>query len=259
MNPLYFYTCLWECVATNASIRLHAISFLLDHFNKRLGMQEQMYIMGCNKDVMITGICACLNDAVILVQRNTLEFILLGFPMHTEFINKIEQINLVRNALNTILRRDMSLNRRLYSWLLGSEVINSSNKLYPKTDEKTPLTTEQYFETYSRATLIKALKCTLKQSINQTDSVDLRPYKILVSLLDKVEIGPVILDHVLCDVIRTMTHSCDNDDVKKQAILLFTTFEASYIWNYMTMLFENACKTVIDFIEILILKRNMIL
>lgn len=54
VNPAYFYTCLWECVATNASIRLPAISYLLDHFNKRVGMQEQMSIMGKNHDVLVS-------------------------------------------------------------------------------------------------------------------------------------------------------------------------------------------------------------
>lgn len=53
VNPKYFYTCLWECVATNASIRLPAVSYLLDHFNKRLGMQEQMSIMGNNHQVLV--------------------------------------------------------------------------------------------------------------------------------------------------------------------------------------------------------------
>lgn len=54
VNPSYFYTCLWECVATNASIRLPAISYLLDHFNKKVGMQEQMSIMGKNHDVLVS-------------------------------------------------------------------------------------------------------------------------------------------------------------------------------------------------------------
>lgn len=55
VNPAYFYTCLWECVATNASIRLPAISYLLDHFNRRLGMHEQLSIMGKNHEVLVSS------------------------------------------------------------------------------------------------------------------------------------------------------------------------------------------------------------
>lgn len=154
----------------------------------------------------MSGLVACLNDPVILVQRNTLEFLLIGFPMHTNFLTKTDFVKLVTNGLNTILRRDMSLNRRLYSWLLGSEVSNQQKRLTPSTTttETTPAQSDKsYFDQHSKDVLIEAIKCTLKISL-QYSPVDLKPYRIMVSLLDKVEIGPVILDHVMCDVIRVM-------------------------------------------------------
>lgn len=252
VNPSYFYTCLWECVATNASIRLPAVSYLLDHFNKRLMMQEQLSIMGKNHDVLMVGLCSCLNDPVILVQRNTLEFLLLGFPLHTTLLTKGDFIKLVTNGLNTILRRDMSLNRRLYSWLLGTEVTsrslpsntsNSSTNTEGGASEQPSSAPRSYFDQYSKHVLIKAIKCTLKISL-QYSPVDLKPYRILVSLLDKVEIGPAVLDHVLCDVIRTMSLSNGNVEVIKSANLLFATFDPSYIWNFMTQLYERSCKDV---------------
>lgn len=59
-----------------------------------------------------------------------------------------------------------------------------------------------------------------------------------------MEIGPVILDHVMCDVIRTMSLSHSNIEVTKSANLLFATFDPSYIWNFMTTIYEKSCKTV---------------
>lgn len=190
----------------------------------------------------MSGLCACLNDPVILVQRNTLEFLLIGFPLHTTLLSKFDFTRLVTNGLNTILRRDMSLNRRLYSWLLGSEVAGNRAK-----DRAADSTLERaakvatYFDQHSKEVLIKALRCTLKLSLQHTP-VDLKPYKILVSLLDKVEIGPVVLDHVLCDVVRTMSLSRGNVEVAKSANLLFATFDPSYIWNFMTLTYEKSCK-----------------
>lgn len=67
-------------------------------------------------------------------------------------------------------------------------------------------------------------------------------YKISIFLL--VEIGPVILDHVMCDVIRTMSLSNNNIEVTKSANLLFATFDPSYIWTFMTLIYEKSCKTV---------------
>lgn len=53
VSPIYFYTCLWECVATNSSIRLPAITYVIDHFNKRIGMSEQTFLMGRNSELMV--------------------------------------------------------------------------------------------------------------------------------------------------------------------------------------------------------------
>lgn len=213
----------------------------------------------------MSGLCACLNDPVILVQRNTLEFLLLGFPLHTNLLVRNDLIKLVTNALNTILRRDMSLNRRLYSWLLGTEVLNSNRNLMEadlsetvslnststglgstSTTETSMITIRScnisYFEQYSKQILIKGLKMTLKNSLKVETKIDLRPYRILISLLDKIEIGPVVLDDILCDVIRTISLSNSNIDVIKSANLLFATFDPSYIWNFMTNLYESASK-----------------
>lgn len=205
----------------------------------------------------MSGLCACLNDAVILVQRNTLEFLLLGFPLHTRILVQSDIIKLVTNGINTILRRDMSLNRRLYSWLLGTEVKNS-NRILMETDlngnsGETSTSTDSssvvlkssqvsYFEHYSKHILIKALKMAFKESLRIETKIDLRPYKILLSLLDKIEIGPVVLDSILCDVIRTISLSNGNLEVTKSVNTLFGNFDPSYIWNFMTNLYENACK-----------------
>jgi Dopey, N-terminal len=196
----------------------------------------------------MSGLCACLNDSIILVQRNTLEFLLLGFPLHTTHLSQSDLIKLVTNGLNTILRRDMSLNRRVYSWLLGTEVLNSNRNMI-ESDENASLNSDMssssksnqvtYFEQYSKHILIKALRITLKNSI---PTADLRPYKILLSLLDKVEIGPVVLDSILIDVIRTVTLVNDSSEVKKSVNALFGNFDPSYIWNFLTNHFENACQ-----------------
>ncbi|XP_032590536.1 protein dopey-1 homolog isoform X2 [Drosophila grimshawi] len=244
VNPMHFYTVLWESVANNAAIRLPAITFLLEHFNKRLDMQKQIYIMGHNREIMMSALCACLNDTLILVQRNTLEFLLLGFPMHTRLLEEEQLVVLVTNGLNTILRRDMSLNKRLFSWLLASEVTKNSPTYDTLSLDSAPidgLKEEPYFITHSRHILINALVSTLRLSL-ECQPMDLKPYRIMLSLLDKAEIGSAVLDFVLHDIIRTMYISSSNADALKSANLLFATFDPAYIWSYMTNIFERACQ-----------------
>ena len=53
VGPDYFYACLWDCLASNSGIRLPAIVFALSHFNRKLSMEDQQYIMGTNADIMV--------------------------------------------------------------------------------------------------------------------------------------------------------------------------------------------------------------
>lgn len=62
---------------------------------------------------------ACLEDSAVLVQRNTLDVLSTAFPFHSSPLTKQDQAAIIQSALLVLLRRDMSLNRRLYGWLLG--------------------------------------------------------------------------------------------------------------------------------------------
>lgn len=58
-----------------------------------------------------------------------------------------------------------------------------------------------YFETFSRPLLVEGV-VTCLQGSQATQPPDLRPYRLLVSLLDKPEIGPHILDDIFLDLLR---------------------------------------------------------
>lgn len=106
-----FYTCLWDCLSCNSIIRLPAICFILAHFNRKLSMEDQLHIMGTDIDAMVNGLCTAVQDSSVLVQRSALDLLLVGFPLHNSQLVRSDMIRLVTASLNTILRRDMSLNR----------------------------------------------------------------------------------------------------------------------------------------------------
>nr|CAD7411065.1 unnamed protein product [Timema cristinae] len=152
-------------------------------------------------------------------------------------------------------------NKRLFAWLLGSEVnislLSSEHPLVKIVPSLEPTTSSPYFHLYSKDMLIQALKITLSQSVGQAPH-DLRPYRLLVSLLDKPDIGPVILDDILYEVFRTLYLCCEEDssrsanktsctpykgsqELLKSANLFFSTLEPFYIWVYAGSLFDSAC------------------
>lgn len=252
VGPPHFYGCLWDCLAANSGIRLPAISYVLSHFNKKLSMEDQLFIMGTNIDVMVSALCAGVQDCSVLVQRSALDLLLVGFPMHNSQLVRSDMVHLVTAALVTILRRDMSLNRRLFAWLLGSEV-NTSLLGAEHPLVKRSASFSNYFDMYSKDMLIQAIKITLSQSLAQNPP-DVRPYRLLVSLLDKPDVGPVVLDDILFEVFRTLYLTCEIDkyagsnsargsqEILKAANLLFSSLEPCYIWQYTGTLFTNACQ-----------------
>ncbi|XP_076054821.1 protein DOP1A isoform X3 [Oratosquilla oratoria] len=212
-----FFGCVWECVWGNSAVRLPAVTHITSSYNKKLSTEDQLFILGTNVDVMVEGICMAVEDSSVLVQRAALDLILSALPMHNTQLLKVDLVKLVSSAILVLLRRDMSLNRRLYSWLLGSEVnlsvMTSEHPVMKRlnsvmsdtiTDDGSEINV--YFDTFSRPLLVEAVVATL--SISQGVSPpDLRPYRLIVSLLDKPEIGPHILDDIFLDLLRCLYHT----------------------------------------------------
>ena len=80
----------------------------------------------------------------MLVQRDTLDFVILALPVHLAVnedsqkhnhfdhplsgkITTSEMRGLLVAALTVLLRKDASLNRRLFIWLFGSQAIESGD------------------------------------------------------------------------------------------------------------------------------------
>ena len=118
VEPLVFYASLWECVAANPAIRLAAISFVLRHIDRKIPIMDQVHLLGGDAIVIVKAICASLLDSSVLVQRCALDLLALALPMHVEVIkfSHHDLVEVVAAATSVLLRRDMSLNRRLYNW-----------------------------------------------------------------------------------------------------------------------------------------------
>lgn len=213
----------------------------------------------------------------MLVQRSLLDFLIYAFPMHNEQMTKPDMAKVVKAAVNVLLRRDMSLNRRLYAWLLGTSTklpLTQGHSLEPKlkgehSEENENMPELLYFEKYSQKMLVQALKAKLAEKHEGSGCVNvkaavLKPFRILISLLDKPEIGPVILESVLLAIFRCLHREFEHskssvtpqsnkqekaeantyDELLKTANLLFGTFEPYFIWDYVARIFEQACTAV---------------
>lgn len=115
-----------KAVHGSSSIRLPALQFLNAKLEKRKPVADQMYIIagGGYPNHMITALCAVAEDpGSTLIQRHLLDFLSSTFPMNGDNIPRDDLVQILQRSLFVVLRRDMSLNRRLYQWLLNRFVL----------------------------------------------------------------------------------------------------------------------------------------
>ncbi|XP_052637587.1 protein dopey-1 isoform X3 [Harpia harpyja] len=206
-----FYSALWGSLLTSPAVRLPGITYVLSHLNRKLSMEDQLYIIGSDIELMVEAVSTSVQDTSVLVQRSTLDLILFCFPFHMSQATRPDMIRILSAALHVVLRRDMSLNRRLYAWLLGFD--NNGALIGPRsTRHSNPEEhATYYFNTFSKEMLVQAMVGILQVNGHGEESTlmqDLKPFRILISLLDKPELGPAILEDVLIEVFRTLYTQC---------------------------------------------------
>ncbi|XP_030058072.1 protein DOP1B isoform X2 [Microcaecilia unicolor] len=281
-----YYSALWGSVLVSPSIRLPASLFVVSHINRDLPGKKQKYMLGMDHKLAVKSLCVSVVDSNVLVQRNTLEVLLFFFPFYTCLdanecsipLLKSDMVHILSAASQTLLRRDMSLNRRLYAWLLGSDikggVLASESNIATSFEDHS----SRFFETYSRELLVQALVEILHQKLmdpnsEQGQQVYLKPFRILISLLDKLEIGPPVVGDVFLEVIRAFYAYCKDvlgsdltlsygpnsnaltstikenknaSEIVKTVNLLITSLSVDFLWDYMTRCFVDCFRKYKD-------------
>jgi hypothetical protein len=109
-------------------------------------------IVGQDTGLLIRAFAASLEDENLLVQRSALDLLLQSLPLDSKTVREANEENrriIMRAAYSVVLRRDLSLNRRLYTWLLGSS--------------ESSQTQEEFFQKNALSLLVSTLKVGLSK------------------------------------------------------------------------------------------------
>ncbi|XP_059505975.1 LOW QUALITY PROTEIN: protein dopey-2-like [Stegostoma tigrinum] len=275
-----FYGAVWGSVIVSPSIRLPASLFVVNHINRSAFRTEQKYMFGTDPRLAVKALCASVQDSNVLVQRNTLEILFYFFPLCSCLdpnncvvrMTRGDMVLVLSAALHTVLRRDMSLNRRLYAWLLGTDIKGDHMTADADFSSSPEDCAKTYFEKHSKDLLVRALIRTLQQVNPEPDQehgpqAHQKPFRILISLLDKPELGPQVIGDLLLEVIRAFYSICkemlDSDiqsnqneslliskmkenknasEVIKTVNVLISSLSTDYLWDYLTRLFEDCVR-----------------
>ncbi|PVU96643.1 hypothetical protein BB561_001048 [Smittium simulii] len=147
--------------------------------------------IGNNVNNIVKGICFSLSDESLMVVRASLDLLIAKFPLNKKVLPNELILELMESSCQVVLRKDMSLNRRLYSWWLGSnEDIMYQKEYYLK---YTVFWASEMFKEWFRCLTNKTMEFN-HQAI---------PIRVLNSLMDKPVISQPLIDLILVTVIRS--------------------------------------------------------
>lgn len=269
----YFWQCLFLGVITSPSRRQGALNYLvrrLPSFTasavnnlssgddttsscaRTLTLEAESVILpepGLLLRCFVSGLC----DPQMLIQRGFLDLLVSHLPLHSPLLQeKVEQHDmdlLVSAAIGVLTRRDMSLNRRLWSWFLGPDQKDvaqanppSSPHLERRGSDNPSLPSQlDYFSKNGQGSLERCILEMLRKQC--TSAVDVaRPFRICLSLMDRWEIGGSLVPRTFLPAMKSAFEFCTTatasevSDVFRSVSLFFDGVEANLIWTNLTQL-----------------------
>ncbi|EWC46743.1 hypothetical protein DRE_03988 [Drechslerella stenobrocha 248] len=179
-----------------------------------------------------------LLDDQLLVQRGFLDVLVQNLPLSSPILQKLvtpqDREKLLVSACTVVLRRDMSLNRRLWVWLLGPDQTDAvASPIAPASAPDT----NTYFSLNGLESLCNGL--TERIMLQKSDPVErARPYRILLSLMDRWEIGGSVVPKLFFPAMKsarqyeTAAPSPEKyQEVLRSAAQFFDGVEPGLVWS----------------------------
>ncbi|ODV59967.1 Dop1p ASCRUDRAFT_21626, partial [Ascoidea rubescens DSM 1968] len=173
--------------------------------------------------LLIRAFCKALKDDNIFVQRGFFDLLLSKLQLNSNILQLLatpsDLTKLIICASSTVLRKDMSLNRRLWNWLLGPDLLDSSNLPNRHSLPQAFLKLINYFKKYGKSQLVNGLLKLIDIQNNSSEDTHkiitnhdsmppykrmIQAYKICLAIMDKWEIGSLIIPEVFIPCISSI-------------------------------------------------------
>eukprot|EP01127_Copromyxa_protea_P018632 TRINITY_DN5906_c0_g1_i1.p1 TRINITY_DN5906_c0_g1~~TRINITY_DN5906_c0_g1_i1.p1 ORF type:complete len:1867 (-),score=303.28 TRINITY_DN5906_c0_g1_i1:19-5106(-) len=227
------FFCFWKALCQNPSLRRAILNYLLTMLPKLdSGNLDVTVHLPDHDNLVLTGLVHSVQDSQILVQRSALDLILSLFPLHNCILSTAAIPRLLTEVLKCIYRKEASLSRRVFNYLLGIRSIS---------DSQTKEESTEYFLKYSQEPLIKAFHM-LVQEEAQTVEDAMKPFNVLMEMLERPEIGPHVISDILTIVLQSLQKHKDKRELVSTLTSLLTDLKPEIVWDFM-------CKYLIDSVK----------
>lgn len=264
----YFWQCLFLAVITSPSRRQGALNYLARHlpsFGSTVALQAENGNRTANlspaaeaaltpeSGLLIRCFACGLSDLQPLIQRGFLDLLVTHLPLSSpvlqERVGESDFDRLTTAAIGVLLRRDMSLNRRVWSWLLGPEPKEQASGS-PVAERGEPFAADdsrqlRHFRKHGQSSVERCLLRMLEHSDARTGGMS-QPFRICLSLMDRWEIGGVLVPRLFLPAIRSVYAYSKNAtreesaEAIKSASLFFDGTESRLIWSELFKLIRDA-------------------
>ncbi|WVQ73679.1 hypothetical protein IAR50_003259 [Cryptococcus sp. DSM 104548] len=224
VTPSFFLQNTFLILITSPASRLAALNYLSRRMLKPPDHPEATVETG----LLIRGFAAVLGDDNLLVRRNGLDLLLrvlrLDSGVYKGATDKDKEL-LMRAVTDVVLQKELSLSRRVYTWLLGPG--------------DTPTDQLQYFKIHGLDLLATTILSDMRDfciheehSDNEGGPDSQRPFKVFLSLLDKWEIGVALSERVTISALRIIRQAQLEGklDTSDTASALYDAVEPTVIW-----------------------------
>lgn len=269
----FFWQCFFLATITSTSRRQGALAYLsrklpkfgpqASHENQQNAVElstEAQAALSPEPGLLVRSLAVGLSDKQSLVQRGFLDLLVTHLPLRSTVLQDSVPIadlrRLVAAAAGVVSRRDMSLNRRLWSWLLGPEPSTDydAGAKSPVQGSKSPVLDKAtqhvaYFGRYG----LQALSYSILEMITNQDATTVaersRPFRICLSLMDRWEVGGLLIPDIFVPAMEsayTYSRSASKqhgDELIRSASIFFDGIESGLIW---TKFLELVTDSIMD-------------
>lgn len=177
-------------------------------------------IVGQDVGLMVRAFASAVDDGRVLVQRGILDLLLnvirLDGSGWKNQVREQDQKLLMKSLLGVVLKRDLSLSRRLHHWLLGSTDAASEKQV-------------EYLKDFGLDVVCEAMREEMRQG-------EQRPFRILLALLDKWEIGYPVTEALVLDAFRCLKdnmHGEGKEELRMTAGVLWEGLDPYLTWKML--------------------------
>ncbi|KAF9975535.1 hypothetical protein BGZ73_000795 [Actinomortierella ambigua] len=200
VDEAFFFQCMWLIMISSAQHRGPALNYLSRRMPHLTNTEDVAFVLGEDAGLMVRAFSATVGDSQLLVQRAMLDIMVVHFPINHGLIEQRDLVVLVKAAVGVVLRKDMSLNRRLYAWLLGHQ--EGKKKV---------------FGGAAKSALITGIQSMLSSS-HQELAESQKPFKVFFSLSDEWDIGNPVVQAVFLDALKSLKRHVDTGDHGEELI-----------------------------------------